>query len=100
VAMELPLAIILGAILIDLCCWLAQRKRWPKSTLLATLAVAALVGSLPVTPMDGTISLQLVQHVGTPGLLVTILFGSLGVFIGAWFGQRMGVSMQQVEGEA
>jgi hypothetical protein len=100
VSMEWPLAIILGAILIDVCFHLAQRRGWSRSTLLATLAVVTLLGSIPVVALKPGVSVQLAQFMGTPGTLLTLLFGLLGAFIGAWFGQRMGVSMQLGEEEA
>jgi len=99
-AMMLPLGIIVGALLIDVCFWFARRRGWSRNKLLVPLAVAALIGSLPVVALDFGVSVQLVQLLGTPGLLLTILLGALGAFIGTWFGQRTGSSLQQMEGKA
>jgi hypothetical protein len=99
-AMMLPLAIIVGALLIDVCFWFARRRGWSGNKLLMPMAVAALIGSIPMVALDFDVSVQLVQLLGTPGLLITILLGALGAFIGTWFGQRTGSSLQQMEGKA
>jgi hypothetical protein len=99
-AMMLPLAIMVGALLIDVCFWFAQRRGWSGNKLLVPLAVAALIGSIPMVALDFDVSVQLVQLLGTPGLLLTILLGALGACIGTWFGQRTGSSLQQMEGKA
>ncbi len=101
-----PLAPILVAPLVDFFIWQAHRRAWSRRKLTLILALAALIACLPVTiasplqvidmivalGMSGTLTL-----LGVDGFLISLLLGAFGTFIGAWFGRRMGESMQHGE---
>jgi Zn-dependent protease with chaperone function len=85
---------------------MAHRRGWSRRKLTLILALAALIACLPVTiasPLqiiDMIVALGMSGNLtllGVDGFLISLLLGVFGTFIGAWFGRRMGESMQQGE---
>jgi len=97
VSVEWPLAPILAAIGIDIIIRQARQRGWSASRLTLSLLPVILLGSIPVVIYAPTQALTLVGVVGVMGVVVSLLLGLSGAFIGSWFGRRMGEAMQQVE---
>jgi hypothetical protein len=95
VMLRWPLVIIAGAVLIDIFTALARKRHWPRITLFAALAAAALLGSIPFAVSVPDISLQMAARLGITGMLVSILLGAMGAIAGVWLGQRTSTSIQQ-----
>ena len=76
----------------------AQQKGWSLRKLTVTMAVASLIGCLPVVALIPLYPLGLFFYLGLLGSLISLLLGLLGTSVGTWFGRRLGLSMQQGEG--
>ncbi len=101
-----PLAPILVALLVDYFLWQAHRQGWSRRKLTLMLALAASIACLPVTIasplqiLDMIVALGMsgsLTILGIDGFLISLVLGVFGALIGAWFGRRMGESMQQGE---
>jgi len=98
VALNWPILFILGAVIIDSLVHWAKRKGWSRRKQTLIVAASALVGFLPVPIIFPIYPLVLAQLIGIPGLLVSLLLGLLGAYIGSWLGRGTGEPMNALEG--
>jgi hypothetical protein len=92
-----PLLPILAALVVDLVTRFAQKRGWSFKRLLLTEATLALVGFIPLTLANPTIFVKLFTRLGAAGFIVSLVLGWGGSLLGAWFGQRTGNALKQVE---
>jgi hypothetical protein len=92
-----PLLPILAALVVDLVTRFAQKRSWSLKRLLLTEATLALVGFIPLTLFNPTVLLALASRLGVAGFIVSLLLGWGGSLLGAWFGQRTGNALKQVD---
>ena len=92
-----PLLPILAALVIDLVTHFAQKRGWSFKRLMLTEATLAMVGFIPLTLANSTIFIKLFYRLGVAGFIVSLLLGWGGSLLGAWFGQRTGNALKQVE---
>jgi hypothetical protein len=92
-----PLLPILAALVVDLVTHFAQKRGWTFKRLLLTEATLALVGFIPLTLANPTIFVKLFTRLGAAGFIVSLFLGWGGSLLGAWFGQRTGNALKQVE---
>lgn len=91
----LPLIV---APLLDLCYRRAQRKGWSLTRQFVTLTLIVLLACLPVSALNPDLFLQVGSGLGITGSLLSLLLGIVGAGVGIWLGNRLGQSMQQLEG--
>ncbi|MBV9258679.1 MAG: hypothetical protein JO215_11735 [Ktedonobacteraceae bacterium] len=92
-----PLLPILAALVIDLVTRFAQKRNWSLKRLMLTEATLAMIGFIPLTLFNPAIFLRLPLRLGVAGFIVSLLLGWGGSLLGAWFGRRTGIDLQQVE---
>ncbi len=92
-----PLLPILAALVVDIVTRFAQKRDWSVKRLLLTEASLALIGFIPLTLFNPTLFVRLPGRLGIAGFVVSLLLGWGGSLLGAWFGQRTGTALQQVE---
>jgi hypothetical protein len=97
VSISWPLLALLSATLIDLFMQQAQKRGWSRQQLSIAIGIAVFVGCLPLTIRNPVISLDLLTQLGVLGTLLSLLIGSLGVFIGTKLGQSVGETMSTLE---
>jgi hypothetical protein len=98
VAVAWPLLPLVSAVLIDVCVQRARRKGWSQRHLFIGLALAALVGGIPLTVEDPVAALSLVSSLGVLGTLLSLALGGLGGVIGVRLGQSVGNTTRTSEG--
>ncbi len=92
-----PLLPILAALIVDLVTRVARKRNWSFKKLMLTEATLAMVGFIPLTLANSTIFIKLFYRLGAAGFIVSLLLGWGGSLLGAWFGQRTGTALQQVD---
>jgi hypothetical protein len=97
IAFEWPLMPLLAAILIDIAAQLARRNGWSLNRRIVIMALLSLVVCVPVLPIFPLLSLDLLHETGTLGSGISLLLGLLSAGVGAWFGHKVGTSLQYVE---
>ena len=98
VAFLWPLLALVSALLIDLCIQRARQKGWSERQRFIGLALAVLVGGIPVALEDPTVALSLVTGLGVLGTLLSLAIGGLGSVIGTRLGQSVGDTTRALEG--
>ncbi len=98
VALNWPALFIVGAIIIDSLVHRAKRKNWSRRKQTLIVAASGLIGFLPVPIIFPIYPLVLAQLIGIPGLIVSLLLGLLGAYIGSWLGRGTGEPMYALEG--
>jgi hypothetical protein len=98
VALNWPALFIVGAIIIDSLVHRAKRKNWSRRKQTLIVAASALIGFLPVPIIFPIYPLVLAHLIGIPGLIVSLLLGLLGAYIGSWLGRGTGEPMYALEG--
>jgi hypothetical protein len=97
VAASWPLLSLVSAFLIDLCVQRARQRGWSKTRLFTSIAVAVLVGSVPLT-IESPLSTQiLASSLGIPGALLSLALAGLGAVIGIALGSRVGETTPTLE---
>jgi hypothetical protein len=98
VAVQWPLMILVGAVLLDLCVQRAQKHNWSKRNLTIALAVAAFVGCIPINVRTPTLAWDVASVLGVPGVLLSIAVGFLGIYIGTKLGRNIAETTSTLEG--
>src|SRR5438874_11001513 len=82
VAVAWPLLSLVSAVLIDLCVQRARQRGWSGRRLFISLALAALVGGIPLSLENPLAALSLAGSLGVLGTLLSLAVGGLGGVVG------------------
>jgi hypothetical protein len=97
VAVAWPLLSLVSAFLIDLCVQRARQQGWSKRRLFISIALAVLVGSIPVSLEAPQAALTLAGSLGVLGTLLSLVIGGVGSVIGTTLGQSVGATTRTLE---
>ncbi|MFL5699270.1 MAG: hypothetical protein ACJ797_19480 [Ktedonobacteraceae bacterium] len=97
VAVAWPLLILVSAFLIDLCVQRAQQQGWSKRRLFISIALAVLVGSIPVSIEAPQAALDLASSLGVLGTLLSLIIGGVGSVVGTTLGRSVGETIGTLE---
>lgn len=97
VAVAWPLLSLVSAFLIDLCVQRARQQGWSKRRLFISIALAVLVGSIPVSLEAPQAALNLASSLGVLGTLLSLVIGGLGSVIGTTLGRSVGETIGTLE---
>ena len=97
VAVEWPLVFLVSAFLIDLCVQRARQQGWSERRLLIGVALAALVGGIPLSLVNPLAALTLTGSLGVVGTLLSLVIGALGGMVGTTLGQSIGETTRTLE---
>jgi hypothetical protein len=97
VAIAWPLLSLVSAFLIDLCVQRARQQGWSKRRIFIGLALAVLVGGIPLTLEAPQAALDLASGLGVPGTLLSLVLGGLGALVGTTLGRNIGETIETLE---
>ena len=97
VAVAWPLLILVSAFLIDLCVQRARQQGWSKRRLFISIALAVLVGSIPVSIEAPQAALDLASSLGVLGTLLSLIIGGVGSVVGTTLGRSVGETIGTLE---
>ncbi|HEX6483473.1 MAG TPA: hypothetical protein VF043_31895 [Ktedonobacteraceae bacterium] len=97
VAVAWPLLSLVSAILIDVCVQRARQQGWTERRLFMSIALAALVGGIPLSLENPLVALDWVSSVGVLGTLLSLVVGGLGGVVGTKLGQSVGEKTRTLE---
>ncbi len=97
VAVAWPLLSLVSAVVIDLCVQRARKQGWSKRRLFMSIALAALVGGIPLSLVHPLNALSLASGLGVLGTLLSLVIGSLGGIVGTTLGRSIGVTTRTLE---
>ncbi len=97
VAVEWPLLFLVSAVLIDVCVQRARQKGWSERHLFIGIALATLVGGIPLALGNPLIALTLAGSLGVVGTLLSLVLGALGGVIGIMLGRSVGEATRTLE---
>ena len=97
VAISWPLLSLVSAILIDVCVQRARQKGWSKRLYFVSMALAILVGCIPLALENPQIALDLAVGLGVLGTFLSLFIGSLGIVVGTRLGQSIGETTRTLE---
>jgi hypothetical protein len=97
VALAWPLLSLVSAFLIDLCVQRARQQGWSKRRLFISIALAVLVGGIPVSLEAPQAALDLAVSLGVLGTLLTLIIGGLGGVVGTTLGRSVGQTIGTLE---
>ena len=97
VAVAWPLVTLVSAVVIDLCVQRARQRGWSQRHLFISIALATLVGGIPLTLENPVVALDLVTALGVLGTLLSLIFGGLGGVIGTTLGRSIGETTRTLE---
>jgi hypothetical protein len=97
VAISWPLLSLVSAVLIDVCVQRARQKGWSERHLFIGIALATLVGGIPLALGNPLIALKLAGSLGVLGTLLSLAVGSLGSVVGTKLGQSIGATTRTLE---
>jgi hypothetical protein len=97
VAVAWPLLSLVSAVLIDLGIQRAQQRGWSGRRLFISLALAALVGGIPLSLENPLAALSLAGSLGVLGTLLSLAVGGLGGVVGTKLGQSVGATTRTLE---
>ncbi|MBO0783417.1 MAG: hypothetical protein J2P37_31790 [Ktedonobacteraceae bacterium] len=92
-----PLMPVIIAPLLDVCFALARRLNWSRAATLIALALLSLLSFFPVFALRPALGLDFIEQLGTIGLLLSLLLGLGGAYLGTLLGRYTGVIMSQEE---
>lgn len=92
-----PLMPILIAPLLDACFALAKRLNWQRTGTLIALALISLLSFLPIFVLRPTLGLEFIARLDSIGLLLSLLLGFGGTYLGTRLGHTAGMIMSQEE---
>ncbi len=92
-----PLLSIVTGILIDVVFQLAHKYGWSKWQLSLAIVGALCVGCFPATIIDPTATFELIAALGVVGVLLSVVTGGLGIFVGTKLGELIGKTMKTSE---
>ena len=97
VAVAWPLLSLVSAFLIDLCIQRARQRGWSGRRLFMSIALAALVGGIPLSLENPLAALSLAGSLGVLGTLLSLAVGGLGGVVGTKLGQSIGATTRTLE---
>ncbi len=97
VAVAWPLLSLVSAVVIDLCVQRARQQGWSQRRLFMSIALAALVGGIPLTLENPVVALDLAGGLGVLGTLLSLVVGGLGGVVGTTLGQSIGATTRTLE---
>jgi len=97
VAFVWPLLSLVSAVLIDLCMQRARQQGWSKRRLFISIALAVLVGSIPVSIEAPQAALDLASSLGVLGTLLSLIIGGVGSVVGTTLGRSVGETIGTLE---
>lgn len=97
VAVAWPLLTLVSAFLIDLCVQRARQQGWSERRLFMSIALALLVGGIPLSLEAPLAALDLAGSLGVPGTLLSLALGGLGCVLGTMLGRSVGETTRPVE---
>ncbi|MDQ2714510.1 MAG: hypothetical protein M3Z08_06360 [Chloroflexota bacterium] len=97
VAVAWPLFSIVSAFLIDLCVRRARQQGWSERRLFMSIALAVLVGGIPLSLEAPLSVLDLTGSFGVLGALLSLALGGLGSVIGTTLGRSVGETTRALE---
>jgi len=97
VAVAWPLVFLVSAFLIDLCIQRARQQGWSKRRLFISIALAVLVGSIPVSIEAPQAALDLASSLGVLGTLLSLIIGGVGSVVGTTLGRSVGETIGTLE---
>jgi hypothetical protein len=97
VAVAWPLLFLVSAILIDLCIQRARQQGWSERRLFMSIALAALVGGIPLSLVNPLAAVSLAGSLGVLGTLLSLVVGGLGGIVGTKLGQSIGATTRILE---
>jgi len=97
VAVAWPLLSLVSAVVIDLCVQRARQQGWSQRRLFMSIALAALVGGIPLSLVHPLNALSLAASLGVLGTLLSLVIGGLGGIVGTTLGQSIGVTTRTLE---
>jgi len=97
VTIKWPLLSIVTAILIDVFFQLAHKYGWSKRLLSMAVAGAVFVSCLPVTIQHPGATFSLIMALGVFGVLLSVVTGGFGIFVGTKLGEMIGKTMSRSE---
>ena len=97
VAIVWPLLCLVSAVLIDICVQRARQRNWSERQLFIGIALAVLVGGIPLTIENPQIALDWVSSIGVLGTLLSLVVGGLSAVVGTKLGQSIGETTRTLE---
>ena len=97
VAVAWPLIFLVSAFLIDLCMQRSRQQGWSKRRLFISIALAVLVGSIPVSIEAPQAALDLASSLGVLGTLLSLIIGGVGSVVGTTLGRSVGETIGTLE---
>lgn len=97
VAAALPLLPIVSAFVIDLCVQRARKQDWSARRLSMSIALATLIGGIPLMLEAPIAALQMLKLFGVVGTLLALVVGLLGGVIGTTLGRSVGKTIHTLE---
>ena len=97
VAVAWPLLSLVSAVVIDLCVQRARQQGWSKRRIFMSIALAALVGGIPLTLENPAAALDLMSGLGVLGTLLSLVIGGLGGIVGTTLGQSISETTRTLE---
>lgn len=92
-----PLLPIIIAPLLDVCFSQAKRHNWSGRRQTISFALIALLSFFPVFALEPTFGVEWIGSIGIAGLLISLLLGFVGTYLGTQLGQYTGKIMSQEE---
>jgi len=91
-------ALFVAAIILDLSSWFVRRKGWSVAKTHVVIVWATIISFVVMAISDPLFLYTLFRHPQAGLTLgVSLLPGVLGAYAGGWFGQKLGILMQQLE---
>ncbi len=97
VAIIWPLLCLVSAIVIDLCVQRARQQGWSERRLFIGIALAVLVGGIPLSIRHPLAALEWVNGVGVPSALLSLVVGGLASVVGTKLGRSIGETTRTLE---